>query len=337
MNEKRSHHSCVVDSTTNILYVIGGYDSQNCTGLICDWHTSIETIETNNITQEIWTHFGNLQMPSHGAKSVWYGNKIFVFSGKYDCCSYTDIMHIINTIDGTISTESFPTTRARGGVAVIIVSNILYAFGGVHTYMQGPTFNYDTWDYYNLTGMSSNPYQFTYNPTNLPSASPTPQPVITIKVKNAAQNGAYWCAFNIYPSTEGGTLEDTTVQIQSATEDHWYTLTITSWDAYELTGVATALVLPLSVNLTRFDSVIYVPNLVTDFVSGSIFDTQQTFYYGTTTQPSSSPTSQTSISTQLPTKYPTTSPANDPSHSPTLPNPHSCGTRKWCWNIDIWP
>eukprot|EP01084_Bolivina_argentea_P163899 285050_1 len=22
---------------------------------------------------------------------------------------------------------------------------------------------------------------------------------------------------------------------------------------------------------------------------------------------------------------------------PTLPNPHSCGTRKWCWNIDIWP
>eukprot|EP01084_Bolivina_argentea_P273611 466117_1 len=174
MNEKRSYHSCIIDPMTNILYVIGGMDCTNG-GTWCSsgMHKTIETIEINNINTQIWTYYGNLSIPSHSARSVWYNHEIFVISGKYDCCSYSNIMHIINTIDGTISEDSF---QHRGeGIGVIIVDRILYAFGGRYVLMNGPPSTFNTWTYYNLTSTLSP----TKSPSNIPSNTATLIPTLT--------------------------------------------------------------------------------------------------------------------------------------------------------------
>eukprot|EP01084_Bolivina_argentea_P203182 347057_1 len=167
MNEIRAHHSCIIVPTTNILFVIAGY---NCNNHI----RTIETIDTNNINNKTWTYYSsNLYAePLLYTKSVWYNDKIFVIGGYH----LSNTMHIINTMDGTISTEPGPYSAKFHGV--IIVDSILYVFGGDN----GSGINgLNNWAYYNLqtsshTLATNNPTILSTNPTKIPSNYPTLKP-----------------------------------------------------------------------------------------------------------------------------------------------------------------
>eukprot|EP01084_Bolivina_argentea_P273605 466107_1 len=109
MNDKRYVHSCTIDPITNILYVISGVDYTNNNNII--YHKSIERIEINNINQQSWTYYGNLNTDSLHGRSVYYNRKIFVVAGwSSSIFYYTNIMHIINTTETpSISPTKYPT------------------------------------------------------------------------------------------------------------------------------------------------------------------------------------------------------------------------------------
>eukprot|EP01084_Bolivina_argentea_P203180 347052_1 len=142
MSVNRHRHSCVIDPTTNILYVIGGIDGARPEDAIM--HKSIETINTNNINQQSWMHYGYLEYNSYFGRSVWYNHNIFVVASKrYPGTTY--FTHIINTIDGTISYEPFKYQSLIGNPGVTVVDSILYVFGG----------DTQAWVYYNLSTYTS--------------------------------------------------------------------------------------------------------------------------------------------------------------------------------------
>eukprot|EP01084_Bolivina_argentea_P142619 250546_1 len=149
MNQKRGHHSCIVHPLTKTLYSIGGaagiYDGSDELNDI--YLNSIEKISITNIQHQTWSfNINNLTSPASMTRSVTYENNIFVIGGFYYDGSrhHLNTVHIIDVMTGTVTMDESLAYNIEQ-TSVIIVDNIMYAFGGY-----GDGHSLGKWQYYNF-------------------------------------------------------------------------------------------------------------------------------------------------------------------------------------------
>eukprot|EP01083_Nonionella_stella_P305618 1066842_1 len=187
LKEKRGQHSCVVHSSTNTLYSIGGQNdlpspiSDDRTYVNGDLHTplhSIEIISTTNVHTQTWSYNrDNLTSPATQTRCVVYENRIFVLGGWGPSSSK---MYVIDVQTGQVS-MGMPLVYAVYSLSAVVIHDLLYAFGG----FSSATGEADKVQYYNLTNaqtmhtLSPTTNDIATNNTVYTNRAHTMQPIIT--------------------------------------------------------------------------------------------------------------------------------------------------------------
>eukprot|EP01084_Bolivina_argentea_P029373 54522_1 len=120
----RQVFSCIVHN--NIAYAIGGSFSET------DKISSIEKLslsDMDNIQQEQWTFIDSLKAKMDGTRAIIHENNIFVFPGQ-GCGLYCHDINIIDTNTGNVTVSNAKLNYTAGWSGVIIVNDVMYAFGG---------------------------------------------------------------------------------------------------------------------------------------------------------------------------------------------------------------
>eukprot|EP01084_Bolivina_argentea_P282650 483867_1 len=155
MQTPRVGLSCIIHPDVNMLYAIGGADSndfQNQNSI-----RTVEMIAISSIKHHSWRFlFDNLIIATENSRSVIYGNNIFVTGGENGGWSI-DTMQIIHVINNTISLGATMAYK-WSSAATIFANDILYVFGGYNTGIK--------WQYYPFLDSTA-------DPSNDPTAFPT--------------------------------------------------------------------------------------------------------------------------------------------------------------------
>ena len=97
LNYGRAWHDCIVEPTTQILYVVGDW-----------WNKPIERNHVNNIRNQSWEEFAEYPSEATGTRvrlAVWY-NIIFIIGGEY-ADPGTDEVYIIDTVCNMYRTHQY--------------------------------------------------------------------------------------------------------------------------------------------------------------------------------------------------------------------------------------
>eukprot|EP01084_Bolivina_argentea_P109044 194910_1 len=137
----RSHHSCIIDPVHNTLYAIGGLnDAVGALG-------SVEIISIDNIQHQSWNWGSTLKYSTMSSRTVIYQNMILVIGGVYYDLNLYQMLSEIQVIDcstGIVSIMGY-LDHAVATTSVVIVNDIVYAFGGSSTVV--PPTGVNTWQY----------------------------------------------------------------------------------------------------------------------------------------------------------------------------------------------
>eukprot|EP01084_Bolivina_argentea_P109251 195253_1 len=153
LNARRSM-SCLVNPTTNALYVIGGWTGSK--GL-----NSVEKIFIDNMADQHWNYIENLSYAAYWTRAIIHKDNILIISGSYldeqGTDRYISEIQIINCTNDHVFTGGYLKYKVSSA-AVIIVDSTLYTFGGDNEE------SLNTWQYLDLAD--------TGKPTTVPTGNP---------------------------------------------------------------------------------------------------------------------------------------------------------------------
>ena len=159
MNAKRFYHGCLVEETTQRLYVVGGL-----------WEKSIEYIDFTNIESESWVTLNDeLPVNLHDTRLVAVNGIIYTIGGQDLSANEHDTMYTIDAATGNLSIHSDVLPTAMTGIAAIVVDNVIYGFGGLDV----NNVRANWWMTYGSAPTANPTSEPTANPTKYPTAGPT--------------------------------------------------------------------------------------------------------------------------------------------------------------------
>eukprot|EP01083_Nonionella_stella_P058754 153838_1 len=169
MNVPRRSLSCIAYPKTNTIYAVAGDDGDK----------NIATIEKYTIDskQSNWQYVdGSLTKGFVSSRCAIYDDNIYIIGG-YTNGLFSDVMHIIDTTTNNVFASPDTLPYEVAATAVIVVDDVLYAFGGNNDKYTSKCLN--TYVYYMPTlHPSTNPsrYPSTHPSTKQPSLPPTTHP-----------------------------------------------------------------------------------------------------------------------------------------------------------------
>lgn len=107
----------------NIVYVIGGFDSQG---------RAVATVEVYDSGNDSWSAVAPLPQPLHHAAAASLGEKLYVVGGYFANNTSSDSLYVYDPKTDKWQ-ELSPMPTARGALTAQFVNGTLYAVGGVST------------------------------------------------------------------------------------------------------------------------------------------------------------------------------------------------------------
>eukprot|EP01084_Bolivina_argentea_P131906 232770_1 len=177
MNSNRDSHGCIV-SNNNILYAIGGYNTQSSTNEL----DTIETIDMsdNTASWDMNTNTGyKLKSKKHKINCVLYENNIYVIGGEKMNLNYVSEVDIIDTTTKLVTAGPLlPVSNGIAGSCSVIVNDRIYVLGG---------YNAQEYEGTNTIIISNSLRQPTVSPTTTAPTTSNPttgSPTTTIPTTN---------------------------------------------------------------------------------------------------------------------------------------------------------
>eukprot|EP01084_Bolivina_argentea_P121683 215633_1 len=182
MIKARRGHSCIVDPVHHKLFAIGGFRRTGGTSKdpVDVYTATIETIHTDDITQNGWAYIEPLSIAIGWIRSVYFDQFIYVIGGAYGTWmnfGFTDKVHVIDTTTDTVTVHPDRLAYEVSSTASIIANNVLFVFGG---YDGKDGYNsLAKWMYYQLpttTTSTSTSAMPSKKPSDKPSKAPSNKP-----------------------------------------------------------------------------------------------------------------------------------------------------------------
>eukprot|EP01084_Bolivina_argentea_P272669 464320_1 len=141
MQQKREAFACIINSMTQVLYAIGGYNYEAYNG---KYLGSIELISLFGIENNKWIYIESMSRHWAGMRAVVWNQNVLLIGGANNHETLSKMLLINGTNDKVYSVGNL--SYPNSGVATILAKDRVYAFGGADQNLNFVS----TWQYLDL-------------------------------------------------------------------------------------------------------------------------------------------------------------------------------------------